>query len=244
MVTDKGFLSLMLVVLQSLCVNGAAAAQSAPPILEEYARFYSEVDVAGWDASGPNIIEFYSYNCSYCLEAEPYIQRLKQDLPEDVKFDGYVIASGDMAWQLSQYAFTAARMAGIDEKIREPMYQWIHQDQRQLDSKQDVRTFFEEQGFLDKVELHLESDASRAMRGMIYRLAVNAGISKTPTFVVNGKYVVHWGTDQEPAKFSALLIALSKKTSLEGQLKSPEKQEPSLCKPQGGCNSTPEEAEI
>lgn len=241
---DKRFLSSMLVVLQSLCVSGGAAAQSEPPILEEYARFYSEVDVAGWDASGPNIIEFYSYNCSYCLEAEPYVQRLKQELPEDVKFDGYVVASGDMAWQLSQYAFTAARMAGIDEEIREPMYQWIHQDLRQLDSKQDIRIFFAEQGLLDKVELHLESDASRAMRGMIYRLAVNAGISKTPTFVVNGRYLVHWGTDQEPAKLSALLIALSKKTSVGSGSKSSEKQELSVCKPQGGCNSTPEKTEI
>lgn len=242
---DKGFLLLMVVVLQSFCVSGAAVAQSDDaPILEEYARFYSEVNVTDWDASGPNIIEFYSYNCSYCLEAEPYVQRLKQDLPEDVRFDGYVIASGDMSWQLSQYAFTAARMAGIDEQIREPMYQWIHQDQRPLDSKQDVRDFFAEQGLLDKVEVHLESDDSRAMRGMIYRLAVNAGISSTPTFVVNGKYIVRWGTDQEPAKFSALLVALSQKTSVEGESNSPEQQELALCAPQGGCSSAPEDTEL
>jgi protein-disulfide isomerase len=186
----------------------AAPLPGKNPILEEYKRFYHPVSV-NWDPKGPDVIEFFSYNCNYCFAAEKSVKAFKDAKPATLTFQPYQVAYDNMAWQLSQYAFAAAYLAGVESQVHDDLFHRFNVEKRLFETKDDVRTFFQEKGLLEKVSPYLESKTSKDFRMHIYQMAVDYEVVKVPTFFVKGKYMVNWGTDQDPAKFAQLLIALS-----------------------------------
>lgn len=175
-------------------------------VLVEYARYYEVLDApVQLDA---DVVEFFAYTCSHCRMAESFVEAFKRVKPDSVSFEAYAVASPPMASQLTQYAFAAAKLAGVDDRIHASLYSRVHDDPRPFESKEDVRTFFREQGLLAEVDPLLESQESRQMRTRHLDAAHEVGIDRTPMFVVGGRYRVYWGSDQTPERFSALLLAL------------------------------------
>nr|WP_240147988.1 thiol:disulfide interchange protein DsbA/DsbL [Luteibacter yeojuensis] len=191
------------------CLATPAAASGSEPILKEYARFYHPVALT-WHPGDPEVIEFFSYNCNYCYAAEKSVAVFKKTKPADIRFQAYEVAYDNVAWQLSQYAFAAASLAGVEEQVHADLFHRFNVDKKLFDTKADVVDFFRSEGLLEKVQPYLESDASKDLRMKIYQMAVDAEVTRTPTFVVKGQYVVYWGTDQDPGKFADLLVALAR----------------------------------
>lgn len=190
--------------------SAVASVNAYADILEEYARFYKPVDIAEWDKNGPNVVQFFSFNCSYCYEAEKAVRHFNKHKPEGVTFGSFPLASGNTGWQLSQYAYAAASLAGVD--IHDDLFTFFHVEGGEFNNKEDVRRFFEARKILDRVDSFLESSESEALRKKIHQMTIDYGVTRVPFFVVNGKYEVTWGSDQTPEKLSELLSALARKT--------------------------------
>lgn len=199
------------VVAWMVAATAWSADSGKPSILVEYQRFYHPVSLA-WSPNEPEVVEFFSYNCNYCYAAEKSVELFRATKPADVRFQAYDITYDNLAWQLSQYAFAAAYLAGVEEQVHADLFHRFNVDKKLFDTKDDVVGFFREKGLLAKVEPWLESKASKDFRLKIYQMAVDAEVVRTPTFVVRGQYVVYWGTDQDPAKFTELLVALARKS--------------------------------
>ncbi len=210
----------LILILLTLTFTPSLLGQPAPlsgrdPVLKEYKRFYQPVSLK-WDPKGPDVVEFFSYNCNYCYAAEKAVKVFKNTKPATLRFQPYQIAYSNMAWQLSQYAFAAAYLAGVEGRVHDDLFHRFNVDKRLFATKNDVVSFFRDEGLLDKVSPYLESQASKDFRMHIYQMAVDYEVVKVPTFFVKGKYIVSWGTDQDPDKFARLLIALSEIADADG----------------------------
>lgn len=194
------------------CTPALSTASDAAPVLKEYARFVESMDAP--IKLDETVVEFFSYTCSHCLSSQIFVSDFKKAKPATITFAAYPIASADMPSQLAQYAFAAAKLAGVEDQIHGPLFDRIHKDPRPFESKDAVRVFFQEQALLAKVERYLESAESKALRSRIFDMAVAAKVERTPTFVINGRNKAFWGTDQTSAKFTALLIALAQSENL------------------------------
>lgn len=192
-----------------MVLTGAGRATTGGDILVEYARFYRLAELPKREGR-PQVQEYFSYACSDCHRAQAFVQRFEALRGPSITFERTPLASSNMASQLAQYAYTAAKRAGLEAQIHERLFERIHTDPRPFATKDDVRVLFKEAGLLQKVEAHLESGESRALRRRYFEMGEADGITRTPTFVVNGRYVVRWGSDQTPEKFARLLIALTK----------------------------------
>ncbi len=187
-------------------------AAARPDILQEYKRFYEEINIK-WDAKDPNVVELFSYNCNQCQDAEKTLDYFKKNKPKTVRFEQYAVTTSNMNWKLSQYAFRAAYLAGVEKEVRADLFNKMNIEKKLFNTKADVSDYFKKKGMGAKVEPLLESQASKDLRDRIYDMAIAAKVRRTPTILVNGKYRVAWGSDQQPEKLAALLTALAEKSN-------------------------------
>jgi thiol:disulfide interchange protein DsbA len=135
------------------------------------------------------VIEFFWYGCPHCYNFEPYIEKWKKDLPENVTFR-YVPAVLSQRWELHGRAFYAAKLMGVLEPFHGSMFSALHEENRRLTSEQAIGQFVSELG-IDREEF-IATMNSFAVDTRIRKardLQKDYGISGTPSIVVDGTYV-------------------------------------------------------
>ncbi|WP_332854263.1 thioredoxin domain-containing protein [Duganella sp. S19_KUP01_CR8] len=169
-----------------------------------------------WPAGEADVVEFFSYNCTYCYQAQPAVEELLRHKAAQFTFQRYAVSSSSQpGWKLSAQAFRAAQLAGIEDRVGPQLFERMQRKGGSFADLADVQTFFAAQPMGDAALKHLDTPEALALRKHIFELAKGIELDKTPTFVVGGRYVAFWGTDQTPDMFRNMILDLLKRARAE-----------------------------
>lgn len=159
----------------------------------------------GAPADKIEVIEVFSYGCTYCYKAKDDIAKLAAGLPADAVM-AYVHASflPTEAWPMFQRAYYTARKLGIADANHEAMFRAIWETgeiplvdatgrlRRPLPTIEDAAKFYANHSTV-KAAQFLEASKSADVEKAIQTadtLVKQWRIPGTPSLVVNGRYLV------------------------------------------------------
>ncbi len=136
------------------------------------------------------VVELFWYGCPHCRDFEPYVEAWSKQLPDDVQFEHLPAVFGK-TWEVHAKAYFAAEAMGIEDKVRQPLFDALVKDRRPLNDVESLASFIGSLGF-DK-EVFTKSFNSFGVRSKVEQALSRArGYRATgvPAVVVNGKYRV------------------------------------------------------
>lgn len=180
-----------------------------PSILEQYEEYVEPVSV-DWGLPPSSVVEFFSYNCNICETVRNYVDHFLLHKPESMLFVYYhVSAAENVAWQMSQVAFAAATLAGIEGNIHDELFDRNALQGNLFLKPEDVRQYLAGvEGGQAAADL-VGSEEVAALRAAISQKIKEAGVRQVPTFIVNQRYRVTWGSEMTVQEFTALLLAVA-----------------------------------
>lgn len=134
------------------------------------------------------VIEFFSYGCGACFNAEPYMNAYALQVPEDVKFTR-IPASFNPSFEILARAYYAATALGASEEAHLAMFDAIHVKRQNLGNEKALAAFYANFG-VDK-DSFLKAMNSFSVNSLIERdrkLATTYQVTGVPTVIVNGAY--------------------------------------------------------
>lgn len=134
------------------------------------------------------VVELFWYGCPHCYRLEPHIEEWLESKPADVEFVR-LPAVLSPRWELLARAWYTAELLGVTERIHKPLFEAIHEDRERINTAEQLKAFFIEQGVaaedFDKTfhSFGVAAKLNRA-REMTQRYRVRG----VPTLIINGKY--------------------------------------------------------
>jgi protein-disulfide isomerase len=137
------------------------------------------------------IVEAYEFLCPYCYQINPLVEQIRAKYPKDVRVvSKYLVIHGPPAITAGTYACAAARQGKFTEMKTELWNRlWKAENGRPLAQPDHVAG-------LDAVAISLGLDRDRLAKDLVgcqqwlqssHRELGAVGISRTPTFLVNGR---------------------------------------------------------
>lgn len=169
-----------------LLVAAGMAAQAQPVAGREYLVLDPPRPVAAGERI--EVIEFFSYACPFCYEAEPHITRWLMRREAEVDFRR-VPSALPPAWAPFARAYYALEATGLLERLHWPVFDNHHFDGKRLNNEKNLIDWLSANGAdavvfkqaFDSPEVRAKVEAARAMLD-----AYN--IQGVPTFVIDGRY--------------------------------------------------------
>ncbi len=182
-----------------LAVRMAAALLLTPAFAALAAEPMEDVDyvlIAPQPATVPGkieVIEFFYYGCESCNRLEPRLQSWLKSLPSDVSFRRNP-ALRRTAWVPLTRVYYVLEQFGEIERLHEKVYQAVHEDGLNLGNSSELYKWAQKAG-LDrgKLEQLLDSDLVSTQVQRARDATVAYGITATPSFVVDGRYMTSGG---------------------------------------------------
>jgi thiol:disulfide interchange protein DsbA len=201
---------LLIVLLCGLCSPLRAAEPAKAPILEKYGKYVTQISV-DWELPKESIVEFFSYNCNYCYQVEDLLAKFLEKKPASLPFIPLQVSStNNKAWWMSQEAFAAATLAGIEPRLHRQLFDRLAGGQGKLFlEKDDIRAYFAGVEGGEKAAALVDSPQVAELRAGISKKIREAGITGVPTFVINQHYRVRWGSEMTSEEFTDLLLAVA-----------------------------------
>lgn len=154
----------------------------------------------------PVVMEFFSYGCGACYSFEPFIQRMKSELGDQVEFTYVPVDFGGGFFTPTQELFLVLEALGRREELHEQVFQFIHGERRGAVSKNSVREFAERHGISrEDFEKTLKSFAVHVRKQRYDQLTKRYRIGATPTVIVKGKYRIENSALTTPDEFVRLV---------------------------------------
>ena len=208
-----------------LAVRMAAALLLAPAFAAVAAEPMEDVDyvlIAPQLATVPGkieVIEFFYYGCESCSRLEPRLQLWLKSLPADVSFRR-IPALRRTAWVPLTRVYFALEQLGEIERLHERVYQAVHEDGLNLGNSSELYNWAQKVG-LDrgKLEQLLDSDLISAQVQRARDATVAYGITATPSFVVDGRYMTSGGMTGSLEALLQIVEGLIDKTRMTRRLK-------------------------
>lgn len=151
------------------------------------------------------VTEVFSYACGGCYQAHEAVEELGRSMPADVAF-GYVHAGFNSGWPLFQRAFITAQSLGIAAANHQRLFRsiwetmefpYIDAATRQLrrpgPTIGDAARFYAQGGAVSEADFlrHASSPGTDAAVERANALIAAWRVPSTPSFVVNGRYLVN-----------------------------------------------------
>lgn len=136
--------------------------------------------------------EFFWYGCPHCYHLEPEVEAWLKTKPADVDFERVPNTLGRPIGELHQRAFYIAKALGILDKTHKPLFDAIHAQGFPMNSLESIRDLYVEKAGITPAQFDGIAQ-SFVINGDMQRadgLAVDYGITGTPTIVVGGKYAI------------------------------------------------------
>ena len=136
--------------------------------------------------------EFFWYGCPHCYHLEPELEAWAKTRPADVDFERVPNTLGRPIGELHQRAFYIAKALGILDKTHKPLFDAIHAQGFPMNSLESIRDLYVEKAGITPAQFDGIAQ-SFVINGDMQRadgLAVDYGITGTPTIVVGGKYAI------------------------------------------------------
>lgn len=132
------------------------------------------------------VIEFFSYGCSWCFKLDPYIKDWEASKPHFVSFHR-VPVEFQPSWAPLTKAFYTAQSLEVLDKVHEPLFEAIHNDKIQNGSEFVLGSFFETQGVpRAKFEKTFSSFGVNRMQKWANSISQAYRITAIPAIVVQG----------------------------------------------------------
>jgi len=151
--------------------------------------------------------EYFSYGCIHCSNIQPFVNRWESTIASDVNFVQNPVFSEPLA-----RAYFVAYNKGILNKTHNALFHAIFKENKKLNSDKALAKWFEQFGVSadDYVKLaHLPS--VNVQMTQAYNSAVSAKIDGTPSFTVDGRYMVLRGNlNGEAETFSVIDFLVNK----------------------------------
>lgn len=153
---------------------------------------YTPIDNAKAAVPGAiEVVEAFSYMCTHCATFEPYVQSWHKRLPDNVKFVRFPVVFGRSTWELYARAYVTADVMGIADQAHGSLMDKIWKERQVLKSMEELAAFYATFGVNpDEFIATSKSFAVDAKMRRDQRFLMEAGVSGTPSMVVNGKYLV------------------------------------------------------
>ncbi|MDO3872085.1 DsbA family protein [Salmonella enterica] len=151
----------------------------------------------------PAVVEFFSFYCPPCAAFAGRFfvsQAVEKILPSGEKVEKYHVSSmGAMGQELTE-AWSVAKVLGVEDKVELPLFV-ATQVNRSIKTENSIRQVFIEAGVSGRdYDAAKNSMAVRALTAKQQEAAKAYGVTGTPSFFVNGKYLVNNGAIQPPSE--------------------------------------------
>ena len=165
------------------------------------------------------VIEFFYYGCESCSRLEPRLQSWLKSLPADVSFRR-IPALRRTAWVPLTRVYFALEQFGELERLHEEVFLAIHEEGLNLGNFSELYKWAQKVG-LDrgKLEQLLDSDQLSAQVQRARDATVAYGITATPSFVVDGRYMTSGGMAGSLEALLPLVEGLIDKVRMTRRLK-------------------------
>ena len=153
---------------------------------------YTILTTAQGTSSAPDVIEVtevFWYGCPHCYNFDPYLEKWKANLPEDVNFVRLPVMWNPTNQIHARIFYTAEALGKLDE-VHEAIFRAMHRDKQTLATEASIQAFLldfgiSEQEFNDTFRsFAVESKLQRAKN-----LTQRYRIQSVPLLVTNGKYL-------------------------------------------------------
>ena len=136
------------------------------------------------------VLEVFWYGCPHCFTFLPNMEQYEAGKPDYVAVRHMPAIFRD-SWVAHARAFYTAELLGVEDQIRRPLFEAIHLRKQPLDSKEELRKFFEKYGVSnDDFNKTYDSFAVQTLLRKSQVMQQRYGVRGTPTVIVNGKYRV------------------------------------------------------
>jgi protein dithiol oxidoreductase (disulfide-forming) len=171
--------------------SATAQAQGSAPQFQEGVHYTAIKDAPAFAGNGVEVVEAFSYMCTHCATFEPYITSWKQRKADNVEFRRIPVVFGRGSWEIYARAYVTAELMGIADKAHGPLMDKIWKDREVLRSIEELAEFYSDFGVSAKEFIGTsKSFAVDARMRKDQRAVQVAGVTGTPSLVVNGKYLV------------------------------------------------------
>ena len=150
-----------------------------------------------WGQGRIEVAEVFGYNCIHCAHLQPVLNEWHKTLPADVRFE-YVPAVFGPPWDTFARAYYAAELMGVREKTHDAVFKAVHIDHvLKTGSDEEVADLYGSMGVdRDKFLAAMTSFGVSAKMSRARLFATRAGVTGTPSIIVNGKYRVMSSRDR------------------------------------------------
>ncbi len=166
---------------------------AAPAIAADFVagKDYEVIDQQETDSGGKvEVLEFFWYGCPHCNHFEPFVQKWRNTLSDNVAFKR-VPAVFRPSWKVQARAYYALQAMGKLEELHPKIFDAIHKERKRLDSMNKMADFVASQGIdRDAFIKQYQSFSIDAKVRKANKLVKNYKITGVPTVAVNGKYKV------------------------------------------------------
>ncbi len=176
-----------------LASSGAALAQG-DAFQEGVHYFPIDPPLTGQPVDGVQVTEVFSYLCNHCATFEPYMQSWKTRMPEGVQLKRIPVEFGRAIWGLYARAYVTASVLGIADEAHVDLMDTIWKERKQMRSMEELAEFYTGYGAeKDKFLATSKSFAVDMRMRNEQNMVRQAGVSGTPSMIVNGKYRISAG---------------------------------------------------
>jgi len=164
----------------------ASCAQVAPPAA---GRDYQILEPARPTARARiEVIEFFSYGCDVCYEAQPHIARWLQGAGLDVVLRRIPAVSNE-SWAPWARTYYALESLGELERLHQKLFDAQHRDGRQLDQEENLLAWLAANG-VDPMRFKAARNSADRRRSIesSQRMGGMHRVRAVPTLVIAGRY--------------------------------------------------------
>ncbi len=144
--------------------------------------------------------EYFSFYCPHCLRFEPFMETVKNNLPDGVTFernhvDFLRVASPKVQAMLTKSVIVAEQL-GMDNKLVGAVFNYVQVQRAVITSEKDIRNIFVLHGADgDKFDKLMKSfsvnSKAKSMKHNQDTMSKKGALTGVPTLIVNGKYRIN-----------------------------------------------------
>lgn len=204
-------LLLMSVLFLSTAFSAETDPFAEPMPLYKLGTHY-KIDFPESNVKNPVVMEFFSFGCPHCFNAEGQVSRWLTTKPDNIKFIKIPVSFGRPQWTLFARAYYTAKALNIADKMVKPFFELIHVKKQPPTTIADLKAFFVSLGipaedFDKQVKSFYVENAIRQADQLARKFKV-AGV---PDFLINEKYRLVGTEVKSENDFQALLSGLALK---------------------------------
>jgi thiol:disulfide interchange protein DsbA len=144
--------------------------------------------------------EYFSFYCPHCLRFEPFMETVKKNLPEGVKFErnhvDFLRAASPQIQAMLTKSVVVAEQLGMGDKLVGAVFNYIQIQKAAITTEKDIRNIFVLNGAdgvkFDKLMKSFSVNSrAKSMKKHQDFMAKNGALKGVPTIIVNGKYRIN-----------------------------------------------------